>query len=384
MDDTFYKLTPDIALKLCQFQLGANDLKLWMYLSSLDPFGDRKITLPTCQDIAQRLNMSIASFFRAKARLQELGIFSFFDKYTQFINNLGSHSQKKSVQKNYFQICDKDSQICNVVSQICDTTTQICDKDSQICENQALKPLENKASSFSQTINTINTIHTFSDNKIHKKEKCIVNCLEKENSEENKWTEEIQKVNNKVSETIPDTPKDTFTPVSSLMKSNNSDNKGLIGVGEVLGKTSKVQIKAWEWLPDGDWKVDHKLDPIFHDWLANKWMIQYNKTDFFGAKADVLAYFQKAPERLPIRWQQYHDEYTARNLNIEQNTAVNITTCPQKQQSQPNTVVISDGHRTIKSNDYTGTSSKEPEIPVNPKATEMIKNWLEIMKGRNK
>ncbi|MGL5075081.1 MAG: hypothetical protein ACRDBG_04485 [Waterburya sp.] len=68
-------------------------------------------------------------------------------------------------------------------------------------------------------------------------------------------------------------------------------------------------------LPQGEWSIEGKLDPNFQEWLAKKWLDWFGdryKGDLFAAKADVLAYFVNQPEKLPIRWQQYHEEYKYR------------------------------------------------------------------------
>lgn len=410
--DTFYKLTPEAVLKLCNLQLGGNDLKLWMYLSSLDPFGDRKVVLPTSADIARRLNMSIASFFRAKARLQKLGLFSFFDKYTEFINLLGSHSSVHHSHQPYpdgykdtnSQICNTDSQICEVVSQICDTTTHICDTDSHICENQPLKPPQDKAFTPSQTIQTIQTLSYSSDSETPLKERESIDVLLKEESSEgeniNTESQEPSLHTQLISQDhrtnvlvqTQVTQEDTFSPVRGVDE-NNGSHKGLVGMSDVILQSSntppnpsRVQLKAWEWLPDGEWKVDGKLDPDFHNWLAKKWMDMYNKTDFFMAKADVLAYFQKAPERLPIRYLQWLEENNARHLRkiqLSNNDDEQSSPTPPNRQSLPsdNSVICSDGQRTVKSKDYTGIS-KQPQIPVNPNLSQRFSEWLNQKTGR--
>ncbi|WPF87564.1 hypothetical protein WEU38_12140 [Cyanobacterium aponinum AL20118] len=426
MDTAFFKLTPDLVLKISQLNLNQSELKLWMYLSSLEPFGDRRIMLPTSQDMAKRLNMSVASFFRAKAKLQELQLFSFFDKYTEFINNLGYNSHHKLVHQNQSQICDSDSQICDsnsqiceVVSQICDTTNQICDSDSQICENEPLKPLQDKDFDSSQTIKTIKTISYSSDRETLLKERENIDLSFKEDGETYKVCPQVantaphcgqdDKVNTESSKTTnlntqvisqdnsvnnpvstQATQHNTFSAERSAFENTQSHKKGLVAMSDVIQQSpntppnpSKVQIKAWEWLPDGEWKVDHKLDPIFHDWLAKKWMVQYQKSDFFQAKADVLAYFQKTPERLEIRWLQYQEELNARNKHRQQIGITDPT--PTNRQSLPsgnqNTVVISDGQRTIKSKDYTGISKQE-QIPFNPNLRRRFTEWLNQKTGK--
>lgn len=65
----------------------------------------------------------------------------------------------------------------------------------------------------------------------------------------------------------------------------------------------------------GEWTIEGKLDPKFHEWMAAKWLQWYGdryKGDRFAARADVLSHFYNQPEKLPIRWQQYHEEYKYR------------------------------------------------------------------------
>lgn len=68
-------------------------------------------------------------------------------------------------------------------------------------------------------------------------------------------------------------------------------------------------------LPVGEWTINGKLDGKFHDWMAAKWLESYGdryKGDRFAARADILAHFINQPEKLPIRWQQYSEEYSYR------------------------------------------------------------------------
>lgn len=370
-----------------------NTSLLYLILKLENPFCDRPIKIDPL-DIAQNWNIPKSSVYRAILKLKQMGKINILktdmvlewtdSQKLDSIPNFDTDSQKlDSILKNETAFSEMR------------LDSQNCDPNSQFLENEALKPSTDKSSSSSHIIHTIHTIHTLSEDETQEKENCIINSQEIQNSQENRNTEKIPKTNNNTSDTTPITPKNTFTPVRSCSDNNG---KGLVKVREALQQTSKVQLKAWEWLPDGDWKVDHKLDPNFHDWLANKWMTQYNKTDFFSAKADVLAYFQKAPERLPIRWEQYQQETSARIVSLQDkhNRGLNLSRqeqqfiakhsnqSPSTQISEPSTktIVLSDGQRTVYSNDYTNLSHKEPEIPVNPKATQMIKDWLQTMTGK--
>lgn len=69
---------------------------------------------------------------------------------------------------------------------------------------------------------------------------------------------------------------------------------------------------GYPWLPLKDeegniypWIVNRKLDPIFHEWLAERWAEKYRVKDIFQAKADVIAYMMNNPHRLEIKWLEY-------------------------------------------------------------------------------
>jgi hypothetical protein len=73
----------------------------------------------------------------------------------------------------------------------------------------------------------------------------------------------------------------------------------------------KSEIKVFDWLLDGPWKLDGKLDPNFRDFVANDWLKRFGG-DIHSKRADVLSHFKKDPANLPIRWEQYQSEYLNR------------------------------------------------------------------------
>ena len=76
IEGKFYPLTPETAKKL-RDNLTITEWKLWSYLITLDPFGDRYHELPPLVDVLSEVGISKASFYRALARLQELNLFDF-------------------------------------------------------------------------------------------------------------------------------------------------------------------------------------------------------------------------------------------------------------------------------------------------------------------
>lgn len=72
------------------------------------------------------------------------------------------------------------------------------------------------------------------------------------------------------------------------------------------------QQRQFRWLPLEDesgnpypWAVEGKLDKEFHQWLAQRWMKQFNSIDIFRAGADVLSHMINHPEKLEVKWLEY-------------------------------------------------------------------------------
>ncbi|MBD2619868.1 hypothetical protein FR934_17215, partial [Synechocystis sp. PCC 6803] len=98
--------------------------------------------------------------------------------------------------------------------------------------------------------------------------------------------------------------------------------------GRTKKRTKKNQ--SFDWLPDGPWSIEGKLDPNFRDWLARNWQKRYGG-DFHDKQADVLAHFRKDPANLPIRWEQYQKEFIHRVENTQMRLA-NGCQIPEDQQ----------------------------------------------------
>lgn len=100
------------------------------------------------------------------------------------------------------------------------------------------------------------------------------------------------------------------------------------------------QQRQFRWLPLKDengssypWAIDGKLDPVFHDWLAQRWMEKFNCIDIFEAKADVLSYMINNPERLEVKWVEYQGFMHAKfhNANTRLKNGLPI---PQQEQDE--------------------------------------------------
>ncbi|MEA5507973.1 hypothetical protein VB735_33800 [Halotia wernerae UHCC 0503] len=153
----FYPLTPSMSKKLRKSKLTKHEMALWLYLIEKDPFGDRYWQLPSTLEITAELEMSKASYFRAKARLQELELFDFQEQRVDCRNLTGVSKMRLESQN-----LDLESQKCDSKSQKCDSESQKCDSKSQKRDSRRSKSASNKDSSNSQTIQTysdfINTL----------------------------------------------------------------------------------------------------------------------------------------------------------------------------------------------------------------------------------
>ena len=65
------------------------------------------------------------------------------------------------------------------------------------------------------------------------------------------------------------------------------------------------------------------------EWLAKKWVAKYGD-DIYEAKANVLSYFRNDQAKLPIKWEQYHEEFKARFENIDTRLKNGITVSPEQ------------------------------------------------------
>ena len=74
------------------------------------------------------------------------------------------------------------------------------------------------------------------------------------------------------------------------------------------------QQRQFDWVADGPWLVDNKLDPHFVDWQARDWLKAYGG-DLHKKRADVLRHFKKDAANLVIAWEQYRSEQHHRYSN---------------------------------------------------------------------
>ncbi|NJO94573.1 MAG: hypothetical protein HC820_10065, partial [Hydrococcus sp. RM1_1_31] len=88
------------------------------------------------------------------------------------------------------------------------------------------------------------------------------------------------------------------------------------------GDWKTLQQKQFDWVPDGPWLRDKKLEPSFIDWLANQWQKQYGGT-IHQKRSDVLRHFKKDLANLAIAGNSTEaNTYTATKTLLSECTTV--------------------------------------------------------------
>jgi len=250
----FYKLTTDKANQLLNANLPRSSWELWTWLTTLDPFGNQTIPL-SWEKAHEAIGISKTTFYRALKTLINSGL---------LISRKIAHfcvSFKNGTQDPEEKI---ESQKSSSEFQNCDPSLYIDLEINQILsEGESQENAENAPEPASKTVapnspTTAEVIQNASANPISQREE----------------------------------------------KFSAAD-------------CTKKHTKGFNWLPEGPWNLNNKLDPNFRDWLAKDWQGLYGGT-IHQKRADVLSHFKKDPANLAIRWEQYQSEF----LNRVQNTQI--------------------------------------------------------------
>ena len=254
----FFKLTSEMSDFLRE-NLTLSEWKLWSYLVTLDPFGDQYQALPPVPSILEKCDISKATFYRAIAKLQNLELFDFQERGIDF-RNLQAEKRVSSVRQESHG-CDEN--LMDEARSLMNENLSIYTEDQTLSEeSEAIrKKLENSLGGQEVAI-TIGEVTEISQ--------------------------------------------------SSLVEAIDYEEEKFSGART----QKKVRQSAFDWLPDGPWSIDGKLDPNFRDWLAHDWLSQYGG-DIHRRRADVLSHFKKDPANLPIRWEQYQSEFLNRFENAQ-------------------------------------------------------------------
>lgn len=140
----FYPFTPSMAKKLREAGLSAAEWRFWSYLTEQDPWGDNYKELDPL-DIMRECGMSKATYYRAKAKFQELGLFDFQESKACVRNLEGITKMRREAQKSEAILKNQTATLKN------ETAELEMRPNPQKRENQSLSPLPSKDSTTLQT-----------------------------------------------------------------------------------------------------------------------------------------------------------------------------------------------------------------------------------------
>jgi hypothetical protein len=162
-DSTFFMLTPGVRDRLMEIKLTAAEWRMWCYLVSLDPFGDRGAKFSPAE-LMLKCKIKKTTYFSAKAKFQKLGLFDFRDGVTKVVNlqtsliqTASEHPQaakiiESEISESQSEISESQSEISEFKSEISEFKSEISEFKSEISDNQSLKPKLHNVSKSPQTI----------------------------------------------------------------------------------------------------------------------------------------------------------------------------------------------------------------------------------------
>ena len=106
----FYPFTPSMAKKLREANLSAAEWRFWTYLTEHDPWGDHYRELDPL-DIMRECGLSKATYYRAKAKFQELGLFYFQESKASVSNLEGISQMREKSQKSESSLKDETAKL---------------------------------------------------------------------------------------------------------------------------------------------------------------------------------------------------------------------------------------------------------------------------------
>jgi hypothetical protein len=135
-NEKFFLLTPEVRDDLLKADLTAAEWRIWSFLVSLDPFGDRGAKFSPAE-LMLKCGVGRATYFTAKAKFQRLGIFEFRDGITKVFNRQGYavHSRSNDSQQGELinsEILDSKSEILDSKSEILDSKSEILDSNTEV------------------------------------------------------------------------------------------------------------------------------------------------------------------------------------------------------------------------------------------------------------
>lgn len=269
--------------------------KLLFYLAKLDRFGDRPVKLRVAQ-ILLATGIGKSAYHLAVAKFQSLGWFD-FQHDGVVISNKVTHAK-------YSEKPDNRSEKPESMSKISELKSEKTDSNSRKTDNRRSKASSRKGSGSPQTLQTkTDLIHTSSDGE-EKQKKCV------DEFEESRCVESLS-----------ENPTQDLSQERKILPETNIPPRQVEVITTAIepfgrrGGLACAQDIANPY-PPGEWMVGGKLDPQFVDWKAKQFVRDFGTSDMHKARRDARAMWLNAPAKLPLDWQQYHEEFVHRATNV--------------------------------------------------------------------
>lgn len=148
----FFQVPTSMAIKAIEAGLTGADLRLWLYVQAIDPWGNKKPTLNVAK-ILEVVKISIRQFKRSAKKIEELGLYCFTPVLLQGQNLAGLAAQEISKRKKQAKSSDKSKmtkmpnqgQECLTDDKNADAVPKM-PNDGQNWQDEAPKPLTDEDS----------------------------------------------------------------------------------------------------------------------------------------------------------------------------------------------------------------------------------------------
>lgn len=385
MTNKFYKLTLDEHIKACNELIPAERDVLY-YLKTYDPY-NKGIDF-FVSDIAKTLGRNKGTISRALKTLAQKNWIS--------LDIIQAHA------KRIFHSYTKDELIENKIGCVettpdndgCVETTPVAYTQPELCtDNNRCVQTTNVAYTQQVEAETIDVTESQNSKNLRiknniylkkeKKEKMDLisntntNTIANENAIANTNIYSVTNNKTEIFDEHTQTSNKTNFASSNTIKDKDTINSGLVPLKEIVkGDTQK---KLTNWIPEGTWNINGEIDPAFVEWLAKKWVIAF-EYDLPEARANVVAHFKNDPDKLPIRWKQYQEEYCIKIQNLKERIDNDCTIPPkQKEEAMNNISALKDlDHNQLIQQKV--IVAKKEEIPINPKALERIAEFMKTLR----
>ena len=236
--DTFFMLTPLVRDRLLKIKLTAAEWRIWCYLVSLDPFGDRGARFSSAE-LMLKCGIKKTTYFSAKNKFQKLGLFDFHDSVTKVVNL--QTSTKKSENSNYSQQVELiESEISESQFKNSESRFEISESQFGNSESQSPKPLSDKDCNSPQTVQNIQTIQTATEEEKKEAKESENSSKITSNSDRHKGEEENKfcPSNSSMLATEDETPQ-PMSSLSNILISTTDIKNGQSNSKPVIQKTEQ-------------------------------------------------------------------------------------------------------------------------------------------------